>query len=233
MATKTLPAQRRTSKQGTTIFLKTLMAVSGIVFIGYVLAHMYGNLKMLSGQQAFNEYAEHLRTIGEPMLPYAGFLWVMRVVLIVALVAHVASAVILTGRARKARPQKYAVKKSKTAISSRTMRWGGAALLLFVIFHLLQFTLPKVNFAGGETSNPYLLLKQSFELWWVALIYLAAMVALGMHLHHGTFSAAQTLGFTQNAGARKTWKTIGAAVGLIVTVGFLIPPLLILFDVIN
>lgn len=233
MATKTLSAAQRTSKQGTTIFLKTLMAVSGIVFIGYVAAHMYGNLKMLSGERSFNEYAEHLRTIGEPMLPYAGFLWVMRVVLIAALVAHVWSAVALTARAHKARPQKYAVKKSKSAVTSRTMRWGGAALLLFVIFHLLQFTLPKVNFAGGETNNPYLLLKESFELWWVALIYIAAMLALGMHLHHGTFSAAQTLGFTQTARARQTWKAIGAAVAIVIAVGFLLPPLLILFDVIN
>ncbi|WP_018154857.1 succinate dehydrogenase cytochrome b subunit [Demetria terragena] len=233
MATNTLSAAQRTSKQGTTIFLKTLMAVSGVAFIGFVAAHMYGNLKLLSGQRSFNDYAEHLRTIGEPMLPYSGLLWILRVGLIVALVAHVASAVALTRRARAARPQKYAVKKSKSAVTSRTMRWGGLTLLLFLVFHLLQFTAPKINVTGGETNNPFALVQESFEVWWVTLIYLAAMVALGMHLHHGVWSAVQTLGLTTSAGSRRVWKAAGAVTAVVIAGGFALPPLLILFDVIN
>ena len=94
---------------------------------------MYGNLKAFAGHDAYNDYAEHLRTLGEPMLPYAGFLWVLRVVLVVALVLHVWTAWRLAMRARQARTMRYKVKKNTTStFSSRTMRWGGLALLLFV-----------------------------------------------------------------------------------------------------
>src|SRR5690349_23439837 len=102
------------------------MAASGIVFILFVLVHMYGNLKAFSGHDAFNEYSEHIRTIGTPMLPREGLLWVIRVVLIVSLVAHVASAAALWRRARSARPIKYQMKRNLgSSLSSRTMRCGG------------------------------------------------------------------------------------------------------------
>src|SRR3954471_12270415 len=90
-----------------TIALKLMMAVSGIIFIGFVLLHMYGNLKAFSGHDAYNDYAHHLRTFGEPMLPYGGLLWVIRVVLILSLVVHVYAAVTLWRRAKRARTTKY------------------------------------------------------------------------------------------------------------------------------
>src|SRR3954471_14658028 len=97
------------------------MAVSGIVFILFVLVHMYGNLKAFSGHDAYNEYAEHLRTLGEPLLPYSGFLWILRAVLLVALVVHVYAAVKLWRRASNARSQRYVVKKNLA--SSFSSRW--------------------------------------------------------------------------------------------------------------
>lgn len=238
VATQTLPA-KRTGKAGSTIFLKTLMAVSGLIFVGYVLLHMYGNLKVFSGEEAFNTYAHHLRTFGEPMLPYGGLLWIFRVVLLLALIAHVYSASQLWKRANQARPQKYAVKKTVAAsFSSKWMRWGGVALLLFVIWHLLHFTIGKINVGeGGQaaaiTQNPYQLVVHSFGAWWMVLIYILAMVALGMHLHHGIWSACQTLGFTGTPQARKSAKTAATAIALIVAVGFALPPLFILFGVID
>ncbi len=90
------------------------MAASGLVFVLFVLLHMYGNLKAFAGHDAYNEYAHHLRTLGTPMLPYAGFLWIMRVVLIVALVVHVYCAVVLWRRAKQARTHNYVVKKNST-----------------------------------------------------------------------------------------------------------------------
>ena len=117
-------------------------------------------------------------------------------------------------------------------ISAPTMRWGGLFLLLFVVFHLIQFTLPKVNFDGGTTENPYRLVHDSFQLWWVALIYVLAMVALGMHVMHGFWSASQTLGYTSTPSARRNAKTIAIALAVILVVGFLIPPLAILFGII-
>lgn len=217
-----------------TIALKLLMAVSGIVFIGYVLVHMYGNLKAFAGHDAFNDYAHHLREFGEPMLPHTGLLWIIRVGLIVSLVVHVACAVALWRRAAKARPVKYAVKKNRgSSFSSRTMRWGGLALLVFVIWHLLHFTIGKVNPAGGETNDPYRLLVDSFDLWWMTLIYLVAMVALGLHLHHGTFSALQTLGLTNSAESRIRARIAGWVVAVVIAGGFSLTPLFILFGVID
>ena len=232
VATKTLTA-KRTGKAGSTIALKTLMAASGLFFVLFVLGHMYGNLKILAGEDAFNTYAHHLRTIGEPVLPHRGLLIIFEILLVVALIAHVASATALAKRASSARSQRYAVKKSHVAgVSPAAMRWGGLALLLFVIFHLIQFTIPKVNFDGGSTENPYRLVHDSFGLWWVALIYIAAMIALGMHLLHGIWSASQTLGLTGSPAARKKAKTVAAVIAAVVIVGFLIPPLSILFGII-
>lgn len=221
-----------------TIALKLAMAVSGVVFILFVLAHMYGNLKAFSGHDAYNEYAEHLRTIGTPMLPYAGALWILRVGLLIALVVHVFCAVALTKRAVKARPVKYQVKRNvSSSLSSRTMRWGGVTILLFLIWHLLQFTILKVDITNGSRGNddPYNLLVGAFadQSWWMTVIYLIAMLALAFHLHHGTFSACQTLGLTNTAASRARARTFGWIVAIVIAGGFSLVPLFTLFGVIS
>jgi succinate dehydrogenase / fumarate reductase cytochrome b subunit len=232
VATKTLVKGARAARS--TIALKLLMAASGLVFIGYVLLHMYGNLKAFAGHDAFNEYAHHLREFGEPMLPHEGLLWIVRVVLVVALVVHVASAVALWRRAGRARSVRYQVKKNSTStLSSRTMRWGGLALLLFVVWHLLNFTIVKVNPAGGPTNDPYNLLVDTFEVWWMTLLYLVALVALGMHIRHGVWSAAQTLGLTNNARARTNASTIGTLLAVVIAGGFSLVPIFVLAGVIS
>ncbi len=232
VATPTLVRGARASRS--TITLKIMMAASGALFIAYVLAHMYGNLKAFAGEEAFNSYAEHLRELGQPLLPYAGFLWLFRAALIIALVVHVYAAVALWRRAQAARPVKYEVNKYKhSSLSSRTMRWGGLTLLLFLVWHLLNFTLVKINPTGGETENPYRLMVDSFGLWWMTLIYLVAMLALGMHLHHGTFSAAQTLGWTSTAAARTRARALGWVLAVVVAGGFSLVPLFTLFGVID
>lgn len=211
-----------------------LMAATGIVFILFVLAHMYGNLKAFSGHDAFNEYAEHLRTIGEPMLPHSGLLWILRAGLIVSLVIHVACAVVLWRRAVRARSTRYIVKKNlASTFSSRWMRWGGVALLLFVVWHLINFSIGKVNVSGGSTDDPYDLIVDSFDTWWLTLIYLAAMAALAMHLRHGVWSAAQTLGLTNNARARRNANVLGVLVAVVIAGGFSLVPIFILFGVIS
>ena len=224
-----------------TVALKLTMAVTGLVFIGYVLLHMYGNLMAFGGMQTYDTYAHHLRTFGQPMLPYGGLLWVVRVVLIVSLVLHVWSALKLWQRAAQARTHKYVVKKNTgSTFASRTMRWGGLALLLFVIWHLIQFTIVKPRLGGPESAadikeSPFLMLLNAFDptMWWVTVIYLLALVALGLHLRHGVWSAAQTLGLTGTAAARRTAKTAGLVLALVVTVGFAIVPLSILVGIIE
>lgn len=218
----------------TTIYLKLLMAGSGIVFIGFVLSHMYGNLKAFEGHDAFNEYAHHLRTMGTPILPESGALWIIRAVLIAALVIHVYSAVTLWKRARHARTVHYQMKKHTGAIfASRLMRWGGLTLLLFIIWHLLNFTIGKVNVSGGPTNDPYNLLVDTFDTWWLTLIYLAAMTMLGAHLHHGTWSAMQTLGLTGSERSRTLSKRFAFVVALVITVGFSLVPIFVLAGVIT
>ena len=210
------------------------MAASGILFILYVLAHMYGNLKAFAGHDAYNEYAHHLRTLGEPMLPHEGFLWIMRVALLAALVVHVASAVALWRRAGRARSTRYVVKKNvASSLSSRTMRWGGLALLLFIVWHLIHFTIGKVNVTGAPTNDPYNLLVDSFDTWWLTVIYLVAMLALGMHLQHGAWSAAQTLGLTNNARARRNAKSLGWILAVVIAGGFSLVPIFVLAGVIT
>lgn len=238
VATQTLsPAHIKARR--TTVAMKLLMAVTGALFVFYVLAHMYGNLKIFGGQVAFDEYAHHLRTIGEPILPYKGFLWVFRVALIASLLGHAYSAFYLWTKAKGARSSRYAVRLAGAAAwRSKTMRWGGVALLAFLVFHLVQFTTNKVNFnpdvadaAIGE--SPYKLVVASFQLWWVVLIYVVALAALGLHLHHGVWSASQTLGWTTSPAARARAKAVAVLIAVVVVVGFILPPLSILFGIVE
>jgi succinate dehydrogenase / fumarate reductase cytochrome b subunit len=209
--------------------MKLLMAVTGALF----------DLKLFSGQESFDAYAHHLRTIGEPILPYAGFLWMFRLLLIVSLVGHAYSAFYLWSKANGARRNRYAVRLAGGAAwRSKAMRWGGVALLAFLVFHLVQFTTHKVNF-NPEVSDlsidgsPYRLVVAGFQLWWVTLIYLAALAALGLHLHHGVWSASQTLGWTTSPAARARAKVVAVAVAVLVSVGFALPPLSILFGIVE
>ena len=219
--------------------MKLLMAVSGAFFVFYVLVHMYGNLKVFGGQAAFDEYAHHLRTIGEPILPYKGFLWVFRVLLIASLIAHAYSAFYLWSKASGARSNRYAIRLAGAAAwRSQAMRWGGVALLLFVAFHLVHFTTNKVNFnpevsASAIGDSPYALVVASFQVWWLVIIYLLALAALGLHLQHGVWSASQTLGWTTSPAARARAKAVAVLIAAVVTVGFALPPLFILFGIVE
>lgn len=238
MATNTLPAPKRTgpvTARRTTVFMKLLMALSGALFVFYVLMHMYGNLKIFAGVEAFDEYAHHLRTMLTPILPFGGFLWLFRLLLIVAVIAHVYSAFYLWSRARGARTTRYVAKEAaKAGIKSKMMRWGGVALLLFLVWHLLQFTIVKFNVgpdAAGDSAG--LLVISSFQVWWVVVIYLLALVALGLHLFHGVWSATQTLGWAGSARARLRAKGIATIIALVTSVGFALPPLAILFGIVK
>ncbi|HYH72999.1 MAG TPA: succinate dehydrogenase cytochrome b subunit [Nocardioides sp.] len=235
MATTTAPS-RPASARRTTIALKVVMAVTGLVFVGFVLIHMYGNLKALQGEEAFNTYAEHLRTFGEPILPRGGLLWILRVGLLVSLVLHLYAAFSLWGRAGVARRTRYSA--AKRVWRTTWMRWGGIALLLFLVWHLLQFTILKVSVnaeAQGPNveNNPYQLVVASFQVPWMTGLYLVAMIALGLHLAHGVFSSQQTLGWTSSLAAYRRAKAVGYALAAVIAVGFMIPPFAIQFGLIK
>ena len=218
--------------------LKALMAVSGLIVILYLLAHMYGNLKIFAGPAAFNGYAHHLRTIGEPILPHKGLLWIIRVVLLAAVAGHFYAALTLWARARHARggTKRYQTTKNKRGIqrsyASFTLRWGGVVILLFLVFHLLNFTWGTIH-PGGASDSPYQRVVNGFGVWWVVLAYTVAMLAVGLHLRHGFSSALATLGATSSAVVRRRLRLLAYVVSIVITVGFLLPPYSILLGLVK
>jgi succinate dehydrogenase / fumarate reductase, cytochrome b subunit len=212
--------------------LKFVMALTGTVFLLYLVAHMLGNLKIFFGEQALNTYASWLREIGEPALPGEGMLWLIRVVLLAALVAHVVAATALALRARRARPVKYAHRRPvSTSYASRTMRWGGVIILLFVIYHILDLTTGTVN-PNGVPGEVYDNVVADFSRWYVTLAYTVAMVALGFHVRHGVWSALQTLGRSSGP-YQMRYKAIALVVAVILTAGFLAVPFAVQFGLVG
>ena len=214
------------------------MAITGLILIGYLLAHMYGNLKIFAGEAAFNDYAHHLRTLGEPLLPYSGALWVIRAVLIVSVLGHMYAAFNLWSRAHRARggTRRYYSNKSRTGVqrtyASFTLRWGGVVILLFVIYHLLHLTWNTIH-PGGAAAEPYDRVVNGFQIWSVVLAYTIAMIAVGFHVRHGTWSALTTLGANTSTLARQRLNVIAYVVAAVVTIGFLLPPFAILFGFVS
>jgi succinate dehydrogenase / fumarate reductase, cytochrome b subunit len=212
--------------------LKFVMALTGTVFLLYLVAHMLGNLKIFFGEQALNTYASWLREIGEPALPGEGMLWLIRVVLLAALVAHVVAATALALRARRARPVKYAHRRPvSTSYASRTMRWGGVIILLFVIYHILDLTTGTVN-PNGVPGEVYDNVVADFSRWYVTLAYTVAMVALGFHVRHGVWSALQTLGRSSGP-YQMRYKAIALVISVVLTAGFLAVPLAVQFGLVG
>lgn len=196
------------------------MAVTGIALVAYLFAHMLGNLKVFLGAADMNQYAAWLRTIGEPVLPAGVFLWITRVGLTVAVVLHITAAAQLSSRDRRARPVRYAhAQRARASFATSTMRWGGATLALYVIWHILDLTVGVAN-RDYVQGQPYHNVVADFSVWWVNVIYIVALLMLGLHLNHGVRSAARTLGV-----ASATIRTVGAVVTVVITGGFLAVPI--------
>lgn len=219
----------------TAIGKKVLMALTGVVWVGFLVMHMYGNLKVFLGPEAFDHYAHSLRTFGEPILMYGHFLFAFRVLTVVAFVVHVYLAFDLTRRNIISRGNdRYVVKKSVQADpAALTMRYGGVFILLFVIYHLAQFTWGvKATLPEYEFGTAYANLLAGFQHWYNVLFYLVALFFLALHLYHGVWSVFQTFGINN----RSTTKWIHLfslifAVGL--TLGFAAVPLGIFFGFVS
>jgi succinate dehydrogenase / fumarate reductase, cytochrome b subunit len=175
---------------------KWVMALTGIVLMGYVFAHMVGNLKAYLSADELNHYGEFLRELLVPLVPRTVTLWLMRSVLLVSAILHVHSAYGLTRMNERARGSGGYVQQrdwQAANAASRSMRWTGVVLLLFVFFHLADLTWGNVNpdYVRGDV---YRNLVASFERPVVAVIYIVANIALGLHLWHGAWSMFQSLG---------------------------------------
>ena len=219
--------RKRPSLYATAVGKKYAMAISGLILMGYVLVHMIGNLKVYFGAESLNKYSEWLREVGEPALPREWLLWGVRFLLLAAVFVHIHAAYSLTVMNRRARPERYRSKRDYVAadFASRTMRWTGIIVALFIIFHLADLTWGPANpdFVRGD---PYDNLFNSFERVPVAIIYILAMLALGFHIFHGAWSMFQSLGL--NNPRWNIWRryfAVGFAV--LITVGNIAMPLLI------
>lgn len=222
---------------GTTVGKKVMMAVSGFVLFGFVFVHMLGNLKMLApptaeGAYPMDVYAEFLREVGYPLLPHGGALWLTRLVLLAAVTVHVVAAVQLWRLSRSARTGSYGKEESLAlSYASRTMRWGGVIVFLFVIYHILHFTTGDLHpsFQPGAVHANYV---AAFRSPLVYGIYLVAQVALCLHLYHGVWSFFQTLGLNHPKYNRFR-RPFAAAYALVVFIGFLTPATLVLAGVLS
>lgn len=208
---------------------KLIVAITGIVLVGFLVAHMTGNLLIYAGRGALNDYAEFLHHF----LHGAG-IWLFRLVLIGALVLHVAATVALTIQNRAARESRYECDTTVQASrSSRIMIVSGLTILAFVIFHILHFTIPvSPNLRGlhdpldPDRIDVYGMVIKGFQNPLVVIFYIIGVSLLCSHLSHGIASIFQTLGLRTEK-TRDLISVIGWAVSIILLIGFLSVPVLV------
>jgi succinate dehydrogenase / fumarate reductase, cytochrome b subunit len=206
---------------------KVVMATTGVILVGFVIAHMIGNLQVYIGPEAMNDYALWLRHV----LHGAG-LWIARAILLAAVILHIWAATSLTLSSRRARPVGYREQKWKeSTYASRTMRWGGVIILLFVIYHILHMTTGTVHqsFIEGDVYHNFV---AGFQVVPVSLFYIFAMLALGLHLKHGVWSMFQTLGVSHPRYIRAA-HVLAWVVALVVVIGNISFPLAVLAGIVK
>ena len=199
---------------------KVVMAVTGLIGVGFVIGHMVGNLQVFQGPEKINAYAHFLHhTMGE-------LLWPIRAVLLAAVVLHVVAAVQLTRQRQAARPWAYVKKEPQiSTFASRTIRWGGALLLAFIVFHILHFTLRwSVVAPGYSDTDVYGNIVRGFSNPLVTGFYVLSMGALALHLFHGAWSSMKTLGLSRPR-PRPTSRSVATLVAAVVALGFAVVPL--------
>lgn len=211
------------SLYGTTIGKKVAMALAGLVLFGYLVLHLIGNLKVFTGEQHFNEYSEFLRTVGAPALGHSQLLWIVRLILLAALLVHVVAYLQLWAKSRAARTVGYRKYEPEVfSRASRAMKWGGIAILLFVVYHILHLTTGDAH-PEFIQHQPYRNLVNGFQDPLASIIYVIAMIAIGLHVYHGLWSATQTLALN-NKHYNHLRRPIALGIALVITLGFLSVP---------
>jgi len=208
---------------------KAVVAVTGLCMVLFVVVHLLGNSTIFAGPDGINAYAEKLHGLGP-------FVWAFRLVILCLLALHVIFAVLLTLENRAANPDKYAVKKMlKANFASETMIWTGLLLLAFLVYHLLQFTVritPDIVL-GNDAKNRvdvFTMVFTSFRITPIALVYVAAMVTLFLHLSHGIQSIFQSIGLN-NDKTMPQFSALGKVLSAIFLVGYSAIPVLILVGI--
>jgi succinate dehydrogenase / fumarate reductase cytochrome b subunit len=201
---------------------KVVMAVTGAMMFLFIIGHVLGNLQIFEGPAKLNAYGHFLHSIGE-------ILWIVRIVLIVAIILHITATVQLALRNKAARPVGYSRKEAiNSSYASRTMYWSGPIVLAFIIFHLLQFTAgyihPGSQFIEGDVYHNVV---AGFQVWWVSVWYIIAVSLLGLHLRHGIWSMFQSIGYNH---PRHTplLKKAAFVIALLITLGYISIPISVL-----
>lgn len=227
----TMPPNPALALWSTTIGKKVVMGVTGAVLVLFVIAHMLGNLKMFSGPGEINAYSRFLREVGQPELGYGQLLWIVRIVLLTCVLLHIIAAYQLTRISHAARPIGYrgGRKDVETSFSARAMRWGGVLLAIFIVFHILHFTVGAVGFRPGQYRDlaVYQNVVAGFSVWPISAFYIVAMGALCLHLDHGIWSMLQTFGWN-TVKSQKTLRGLSRIVAIIVFLGFISIPVAVM-----
>lgn len=222
----------------TAVGKKYVMAITGIGLMGFVVFHMIGNLKMYLGQEDFDHYAEFLKVLLYPIAPEETVLWILRGGLLAMAILHVHAAWSLTRLNRQARPVKYQSERDYQVASfaSRSMRYSGTTVLLFLVWHLLDLTFGVVNTVGADgefvRANVYDNVVRSFDRWPVAVFYILANIMLGIHLFHGAWSLFQSLGWN-NPRFNQWRRAFATGITTIVVVGNVSFPVAVLAGIVG
>jgi succinate dehydrogenase cytochrome b subunit len=210
----------------TSVGKKAVMAVTGIIMVAYLITHVLANLLVFQGPEQINTYSRFLHGTG-------GALWAARLVLLAALVLHIVAAVQLTARRQAARPVGYAGGREPqvSTFASRSIRWGGGLILVFLVYHILHFTLGTVHTSFVE-GDPYHNVAAGFASPAVVVFYELAMVAVGLHLYHGIWSSGRSLGLSAPS-PRPIRRQLALVLSLIVWAGFAAIPVAVYAGVIR
>jgi succinate dehydrogenase / fumarate reductase, cytochrome b subunit len=205
---------------------KVIMAITGLVMVAYLITHVVANLLVFQGAANINAYSAFLHGTG-------GALWAARAVLLAALVLHVVAAVQLANRRFEARPVGCAGGREPqvSTWASRTISWGGVLILVFLIYHILHFTVGTAHpdFAEG---NPYHNVATGFRDLFVVILYLIAMAAVGLHLYHGVWSSGRSLGMSPPS-PNPFRRTVALVLALLIWLGFTIIPIAVYAGVVR
>lgn len=214
---------------------KIMMAATGLILVAFVTVHLLGNSSVFLGPDGINAYAEHLHALG-PLV------WIFRLVMLGVFALHILLGIILTLENRAATPGAYAVKKRvRTSFAAETMIVTGLALLAFVVYHLLHFTVhvtnPEISVGALALdalgrNDVYTMVVLSFQKFGISFVYVAAMVMLFLHLSHGIQSFFQTMGWNSAVTLPRIQK-VGKSVAVVLFVGYISIPILILAGIVK